>query len=208
MAVTRVLLMRHAETAIPGVFHGAESDVGLSDRGLRQARAIAPILAMRKPDAVVSSGMKRAINTAMGIAEACGVDLRIEPLLHERRVGMLSGLATSPENPLWAETVRHWMAGELHSTTERAESFEEMRARLLPVWERMTTEFSEKTVIVVAHGLVSKVLMLSLLPDWPVSAWQRFGPIPNLAISELVRLNGVWRAESRNVVPEIIASLP
>lgn len=30
---TRIWLLRHAETALPTVFHGAESDVGLSRRG-------------------------------------------------------------------------------------------------------------------------------------------------------------------------------
>ena len=38
---TRVLLLRHAETATPHLFHGAESDVGLSERGRRQADAVA-----------------------------------------------------------------------------------------------------------------------------------------------------------------------
>ncbi len=31
---SRFFLMRHAETSVPGVFHGAESDIGLSERGI------------------------------------------------------------------------------------------------------------------------------------------------------------------------------
>jgi broad specificity phosphatase PhoE len=61
---TRVLLLRHAETANPVIFHGAESDVGLSERGRQQADAIAPILAAHSPTAIISSGMRRAIDTA------------------------------------------------------------------------------------------------------------------------------------------------
>ena len=38
---TRVFLLRHAESADPTVFHGYESDVDLSERGVRQAEAIA-----------------------------------------------------------------------------------------------------------------------------------------------------------------------
>src|SRR3954462_11317054 len=67
---TCVLLLRHAETTHPNVFNGFESDVGLSPRGLRQALAIAPVLAARSPTAVVSSGMRRALETAGPIAEA------------------------------------------------------------------------------------------------------------------------------------------
>src|SRR5439155_12585897 len=88
---TRVYLLRHAESADPTVFHGAESDVGLSTRGREQARAIAPILAALKPDVIVSSAMKRALDTAAPIATACGLTVRVEPDLHERRVGILSG---------------------------------------------------------------------------------------------------------------------
>ncbi len=38
---TRVLLLRHAETAAPDRFHGAESDIGLGARGFLQAEAVA-----------------------------------------------------------------------------------------------------------------------------------------------------------------------
>src|SRR5207248_7196830 len=84
---TRVLLLRHAETAAPHLFHGAESDVGLSERGHWEAAAIAPILAQEKPVAVISSAMRRAVETAEPIARACGVPLSIEAGLHERRIG-------------------------------------------------------------------------------------------------------------------------
>ena len=62
---TRVWLLRHAESAVPTVFHGAESDIGLSDRGRRRVDALVPDLAAHNPDAVVSSGMQRAILTAL-----------------------------------------------------------------------------------------------------------------------------------------------
>src|SRR5262249_6084606 len=101
---TRVFLLRHAETANPLIFHGAESNVGLSERGRGQAEAIAPVLAAQAPDVVVSSAMRRAIETAMPIARACGLELRIEPELHERRVGALSGTPTRQRDGLWPET--------------------------------------------------------------------------------------------------------
>src|SRR5262245_59766453 len=92
---TRVLLLRHAESANPTIFHGAESDVGLSERGRRQAEAVAAVLAARRPDRLISSAMRRARETAAPIATACGLPVQIEPALHERRVGALSGTPTS-----------------------------------------------------------------------------------------------------------------
>src|SRR5581483_8043170 len=68
--MTRVFLLRHAETANPLVFHGAESDVALSPRGQRQAEAVARVLAGDRPDVVISSAMRRARDTAVPIARA------------------------------------------------------------------------------------------------------------------------------------------
>src|SRR5688500_2744242 len=98
---TRVWLMRHAEVARPGVFHGAESDVDLSELGYRQAAAAAPVFAAYRPDGIVSSGMLRARRTAEPIAAACGLSLQVEPLLHERRIGDLVGVPVDPDLGVW-----------------------------------------------------------------------------------------------------------
>ena len=70
---TRVLLLRHAETAAPDRFHGAESDIGLGERGRGQAEAGG---ARRwrnvTPTALYSSPMLRARQTAEPIGMECG----------------------------------------------------------------------------------------------------------------------------------------
>ena len=201
---TRIWLMRHAETAAPGIFHGAESNIGLSERGVRQARAAAAFLANVGATAVVSSAMRRAIDTATPIAEACRLSLRIEAGLHERRVGMLGGLPTSPEHPLWTETLNRWLDGQTSFTTEGAESFDAIRARVLPVWNRLAADFSNQSVIVVAHGIVCRVLLLSVLPGVTVADWKQLGSIRNLAISDLTYDGVIWRATSLNQVPDLV----
>ncbi len=190
---TRVFLLRHAETANPHVFHGAESDVGLSDKGRRQADAVAAYLAAKKPDVVVASAMQRAQDTARVIARACGLDAQTEPDLHERRVGSLSGMPTNQADGVWPQTARRWMAGETAYAPPGAESFDDIRARVLPVWERIARTHARQTVVVVAHGIVCKVLLLSILPGHSVADWSRLGPIPNVAITELVQRGGAWQ---------------
>src|ERR1700730_11392814 len=160
----KVFLLRHAETANPYVFHGAESDVGRRQKGQRQAEAIAPYFAAKLPDVVVSSNMRRARETALPIARACGLPLAIEPELHERRVGALSGTPHSSSEGVWPETVRRWTAGETSYAPDGAESFDDIRGRVLPVWERLMQEHAGRTLVIVAHGIVCKVLLLSLLP--------------------------------------------
>lgn len=201
---TRVYLLRHAESANPAVFHGAESDVGLSDTGRRQAEAIALYFAPRRPDVVISSAMQRARQTALPIAAACGRTLIVEPDLHERRVGALSGTATNDPSGVWPETARRWAAGETSYAPDGAESFDDIRCRVLPVWERITCQHAGRTLVVVAHGVVCKVLLLSLLPGYTVADWPRLGPIHNVAVSELVHTAGSWQALTLNEQPAIV----
>jgi broad specificity phosphatase PhoE len=194
---TRVLLLRHGESADPSVFHGAESDIGLSDWGRQQAQTAAEALAAYRPDGIISSAMRRAIDTAMPIAGTCGLELQIEPLLHERRVGALTGTPTGSD--VWRETLRHWMSGDTAFTSPGAESFDAIRDRVLPIWRTLTDRFAGRTLLIVAHGAMCKVLLLSLLSGHSAADWHRIGTVPNVGLSELLGGTGAWKAVQLNV---------
>jgi broad specificity phosphatase PhoE len=202
----QILLLRHAETTHPHVFNGAESDVPLSARGLRQARAIAPILAESSPAAVISSGMIRAIQTATPIAEACNVSLRIEPELHERAVGELRGKTHAEAEAVWNETLSHWRAGAIEFAPPGAESFLDVQRRSVPVLRRLAEEHDGQTIIIVAHGHVCRVLLLSLLPEMSSAKWEELGAIRNLGIIELNATREAWQMVRFNEVPAVVES--
>lgn len=203
MAVTRIWLVRHAESAVPDVFHGAESDIGLSEHGQRQAELAAEWFTALAPDLVLSSVMLRARRTAEPIAHRCQVEHRQASDLHERRVGELSGTRFDTGTGPWVETVERWQAGDLHYTTPGAESFAELQERLLPAWQRVAEEYSGKKLVLVAHGIVCKVLLLSLLPGWGPTRWKELGRVPNLSVSALWQeTGGPWQAEWLLQVPE------
>ena len=73
----RLILVRHAHSD-PG-----EPDElrPLSSRGREEARALGERLAAERPDAVLSSPLLRARETAAAIAKASGADLRIDERL-------------------------------------------------------------------------------------------------------------------------------
>jgi probable phosphoglycerate mutase len=202
---TRVLLLRHGESADPSVFHGAESDVGLSERGRRQAEAVAPVLATLMPTRLVSSAMRRARGTTVPIARACGLEPRIEPNLHERGVGLLAGTPTNGE--VWPDTLARWMAGDTGFAPDGAESFDAIRARVLPVWDRIVADFAGETIAIVAHGVVIKVLLLSLVAGYTVADWKRIGPIRNVGITELRSDPESWRLVRLNELPPAVAAI-
>lgn len=199
--MTIIWLARHAETARPTVVHGAESDIELGAHGLRQAEAAAAWFRDREPTIVVSSGMRRAIDTARPIAALCRVEHEIEPELHERIVGPFSQKSGEEVDVVWAETVRRWEAGEITYAYPGMESFARIRDRVVPAFERVAKRHLGGRIALIAHGVVCKVLLLSLLRDQGTAEWTRLGRALNLSVSELVPDAGFWRSTQLLEVP-------
>lgn len=197
MGTTRVLLLRHAETAAPDCFHGAESDIGLGERGQRQAEEVAKHLVRYEPAALYCSAMRRAVETADPIARACGLVPRVIESLHERRMGPLSGRPRAVGLAAYEEAKRRWEAGELDSTHEGGESYAEIRGRVMPGWEMVVGRSAGQTVVVVAHGVVIRVLLTTLLEGYGPKDFSKIG-IDNVAVNDLKFQDGQWTATALN----------
>lgn len=128
--------------------------------------------------------MKRAIDTAQPIASACGLTPRIEPDLHERKMGPLSGQSRDDGFATYAEVRSRWIAGEVEYSHEGGESFAAIARRVVPIFLRITVENAGQTVVVVAHGVVIRVLLASLLPGRGHSDFAAFA-IDNVAVNDL-----------------------
>ena len=202
-----VWLVRHAETAAPTLFHGAESDIELGAHGHRQAAAAVEWFAALRPTVVVSSAMRRAVQTAAPIAAGCGVPHLQEPLLHERRVGSLSRQPRDAADRVWEGTLARWLAGDTAHAVEEMESFDAVRDRTLPAFRRVVEAHPGGRVVVVCHGVVCKVLLLSLLRDYSAANWQTIGRAQNLSVSELVPDAGAWTARQLLMVPPPVAAV-
>jgi broad specificity phosphatase PhoE len=194
---TRVLLLRHAETSEPNIFHGAESDIGLSAWGQKQAVLLADHLRSRMPEVLYCSAMRRAVATAEPIGRACDLSPTIVPSLHERRIGRLSGLSRNEGWSIYAESRRQWMAGNLESTHEGGESFADIRRRVLPFFHELPVHHPGKTIIVVAHGVVIRVVVLSLIDGLDAGDFDRIA-IDFASINDLGWDGQRWRAHALN----------
>ena len=197
MECTRVLLLRHAETADPSRFHGSESNIGLGERGQRQALAVARHLAIEKPVAIITSAMSRAIDTARPIASACGLEFLVEPALHERSMGPLSGVSREEGLPAYADAVQQWTNGNLDYTHPGGESYNMIQRRVMPVFDRVVADWRGKTVVIVAHGVVIRVILTSILPGSSPLDFRSFA-IDNTAINDLRLTGETWSAVALN----------
>lgn len=92
--MTRIYLVRHGRTALnaAGVLRGA-LDPELDAVGLRQASVLGDLLGRHELGLVVSSPLKRAVQTAQGIALRAGLEVEIDPRLIDRDYGSWAGEA-------------------------------------------------------------------------------------------------------------------
>ena len=101
----RVLLIRHGETAWnrEGRYQG-RCDPALSASGRRQVRSLAAELATCRACSIVSSPLRRAHETALGIGRRLGLEVGVEAGLSELSFGAWEGLTQAEQEEGWVLT--------------------------------------------------------------------------------------------------------
>ncbi len=159
---TTLYLVRHGESEAnaAGVFAG-QTDSPLTERGRRQAEAVAEALADIKFDRIITSDLSRTRETAEAIARRQGVPVEVYPELREIDVGERAGRPFDEARglPSWRDDgFVQWPGGE---------SLQQVLRRTLGVIERVIAESPGKTVCLVGHGGVTRILVshfLGILP--------------------------------------------
>jgi glucosyl-3-phosphoglycerate phosphatase len=149
--VTTLLLVRHGETDWnrEGRWQG-RSDTRLNDLGREQARALADTLD-GTVDALYSSDLARAHETAEILAAKLGLEIQLDERLRERGFGSWEGL-TSPEiEERHPDSHRLWRAGEGPGAHD-AEHFDTFAARIAAFLEDVLERHPGEEVLVVTHG--------------------------------------------------------
>ena len=162
MKPTTFYFVRHGESEgnAARVFTG-QTDSPLTARGRQQADVVAQELAKVKFDRIVSSDLSRTRDTARVIAKPHGIEVEVVPELREIDVGDRTGKTFDETKglPSWNDDgFVAWPGGE---------TLEEVLSRTLGAIERLTRESPGKTILVVGHGGVNRILLshfLGILP--------------------------------------------
>ena len=181
-------LVRHGETDwnAAGRIQG-QTDIPLNEAGIRQARALAARLKAEDPDwdAVVSSDLKRARETARILADALGAPLLPpDPRIRERSFGLAEG--TTEE-----ERIRRWGA-DWRSRDVGQESDEDVRKRGLAFLADWQAARPDIRLLVVSHGSIIAVLLNALISGLED---RRIG---NMSLSVLESDGAEWRIRLHN----------
>lgn len=149
----------------------------LSPTGEQQARDLARSPAWSDLTLIASSPEAKAIATARPIAEVTGLELRIEPMLHEVDRGE-TPLVTREEYD--AHVASHFSSpGESVSGWETADA---ARSRVVTCIERLTDD-ATGSLCVVSHGLVLSHYLAHLrgLPAPDFNEWRSID-LPAIAV--------------------------
>ncbi|MFZ0140366.1 MAG: bifunctional RNase H/acid phosphatase [Aeromicrobium sp.] len=196
---TTVIMLRHGVTkhTLKKVFSGlGGDDPSLTDLGREQAKRAAARLARRGPiDAIVSSPLLRARETADAVAEELGLDVELEPGFAEMGFGEWDGLAFFDIMERWPDDMRSWLDSP-DVAPPGGESFDAVLKRVDEARQRLLTDYEGQTVVVVSHVTPIK-MMLRLALDTEMELIQHF----ELAPASITTIQ--WWTEGWPVVKEV-----
>lgn len=158
--MVELLLIRHGETAWNAERRmQGHLDIGLNTTGLAQAEALGAALRTEALDAIHTSDLLRATQTAAALCADRALPLQRDAALRERCFGIFEGLLYAELAASHPEPYRAWQARELDARyppgTNTAETLREFSARCLAAINRIASAAAvagQRRVALVTHG--------------------------------------------------------
>ncbi len=154
--MTKMILVRHGESLGNAVRRLlGHTDLDLSPLGYNQAAATAEALKNEKIDAIYSSDLLRAMNTAKPHAELHGLSVNPDKELREIYLGEWEGMNAVDVIEKYGQMYEvDWLLGFGTFRFPGGESTAEAGARFYNETERLAKENDGKTVLITAHAAV------------------------------------------------------
>jgi broad specificity phosphatase PhoE len=187
--VTTIFLARHGESDwnVEKRFQG-HSDRPLTERGRQQAHALADLVASEKIDAVYTSPLSRARETAEIVAVCAGLQPVALPELREVDTGSWSGLSRADVEARFPEGFTRWRAGG--SGWEDGETYEEMAQRVIGALRTIAENHPDGRVLVISHGGPIRAIHAAA-EGVAIDDYRRLKPVePNARLSAVAVENG------------------
>lgn len=191
MSVRRLVLLRHGQTEWnAGSRMQGQLDTDLTELGREQAGAAAEVLAKRQPLVIVSSDLRRALDTATALGERSGVQVSVDERLRETHLGDWQGLthlevddAAPGARLAWRDDAR-WAPHGGESRVDVADRSVPLVNELIVAQSDWGRDEPDRPVVLVAHGGLIAALTAALL-NLPVDNWPALGGMGNASWAQL-----------------------
>ncbi|VVB58295.1 2,3-bisphosphoglycerate-dependent phosphoglycerate mutase [Candidatus Anstonella stagnisolia] len=191
----KIYLLRHAQT-LSNAQHKIQGSLqsDLSPLGILQAKACAQYFKDTKIQFAYCSLLSRTHQTAAEILKYHeGIFLQETGLLNELNAGILEGMTAEQILKSHPEFLHPPENNHLNimARIPKGENYGEVRDRVMPFFENLARLFEGKTILVVAHGAVNKVV-LSWLLEKPPEYYYELSQA-NACINEIEFKKGHWK---------------
>ena len=171
--MTLIYLVRHGQTAWnkEEIFRG-RTDVPLDETGLKQAELAAEYFIGMEIHGIYSSPLARAWQTAQKIAQFHS--LKVQPLegIIDLSFGNWEGHPHQEIKKIDSERYRQWREEPHRVRLPGGESLDEVRVRSMAALEGVIQKHPGKTLVLVSHRVINKVLICGILGIDNSHFWQ------------------------------------
>ncbi|HHL72987.1 MAG TPA: histidine phosphatase family protein [Bacteroidetes bacterium] len=193
---TELIVIRHGQSAwnISNRFQG-HIDTELSDEGRQQAVKVAEHLAAEPIEAIYSSDLRRAMETAKPLAQKKGLPVQADTSLRERNMGIFQGLTFRDIAEKFPQEYEKFMTWDPDYLIPEGESSRQKYERTVACFQKIARENAGRTVAVFTHGGVIDALLRFIL-GIPLSTPRRYknynASINRIIIDERGWFLGTW----------------
>ena len=189
---TRLIFVRHgqSEANLKEVLGGGEGDFPLSELGHKQAEIVAEYLLKNyRIDAVYSSPLHRASDTAQKAADAFRLEVNKDRRLREIDGGLWNGMKFSDISVKYKDEFELWKTDLSKVTIPNGENVYDVQKRAVAAITDIAGKENRKTVLIVTH----RVLLRTLQCKWenrPLSEINDCAWLSNCSVSEVLYSQG------------------
>lgn len=194
--MVRLLLCRHGQTEwnVAHRFQG-QSNSDLTPLGKRQAVRLGERLDGINIDAVYSSSLPRALDTARLVVGNRGFDIIPVDELKEIYLGKLEGLSFEEGESLYPDEMAHFW--DLTSNTDERESVGDVMRRASRAIEEIAEKHPNQTVLIVTHGVVLRSLYV-YFKRWDMKDASNQPKPQSTCLCDIRKEAGIWNIEMWN----------
>ena len=162
--MTTIILIRHGETDWnkEKIFRG-RIDVKLNENGKTQSKHLAKVLSNFKIDAIYSSPLSRALETAKSIRHLCENGIIPNEGFIDINYGDWQGLSHKQVIETYPKIYEDWIKNPEKVNFPNGETLKDVKNRSFAALNEIAQQHEDGVIVIVAHRVVCKVILCAML---------------------------------------------
>lgn len=127
------------------------TDVSLTEKGIEQAKTLAFIVEKKNINLILSSPLKRAVETSKIVTNMCNIPMKIDERLIEQNYGIYEGVDRKCKDFL--ENKRNFVY-----KYPNGESMMQVAYRIYGLIDEIKNKYKNENVLIISHGGVCRII--------------------------------------------------